>query len=774
MAATTTTTAAPKRKLVFDDDGQAREVRALEQLLFGDEGKAAATVLSGPSAAAAAQQRRRRPSGKVEQPASATATAATTTKRSKRASSSDASALAALVARAQEADDDELFAVDRPAGSDDGEDEEGQEEDDQRAAATTTTTKHERRAQAAERARRRQAREQAAAVWHDPDDDNLTVDVSGKSGQPGAARLRKLRTSEAQQTMTGAEYERALRARHALLAGARGSRWATQALAAAEAAREEEEEREEVGAAWSDDDEDDDGEEQAEGARSVADLLRRGDGAARRSSQRGRTPTTPPSAPLPSGNLQVARLRDANASSPQQAVVRSVEWHPNGQLLMTAGMDRTVRLFGVDGRHNPLVQGVHLSDTPVQRAAFAGADGGMVVAAGRRSYYYVVDLHTGTAERVVAPAAVFAEHGRGRGDPGAAALARAAAKARQRGSGAQAKRRAASMAAGAAASASGGPRLKSLETFAVTPPCSSAGGLLQQQPFLNEPLAAFAGDGGHIALVSLRTRQPVAGNLATLKVAAGGAGAVRCLAFAGPDSRQLVASAGDGLVYVWDLRKAGAGAGGGGSGLGGGGFGGGRGFGGGGGDSSNAPLAVFRDEGCVAPSSLAASRDGRWLACGSSAGVVNVYRTQPGLGAVPVGGVAGGSGGGGGGGGGLEAGGAFGGGWPSSSPSSPPPAFGCAVACPSPARSLMNLVTSVDTLTFAPDSQALLAASRLKRDAMRVFHLPSLRAFGNWPTGQTPLGHVHCAGFSPGGGMLAVGNAKGKALLYRLLHYGRV
>jgi U3 small nucleolar RNA-associated protein 18 len=303
------------------------------------------------------------------------------------------------------------------------------------------------------------------------------------------------------------------------------------------------------------------------------------------------------------------------------------------------------------------------------------------------------------------------------------------------------------MAAGAAASAAAGPRLKSLETFAVTPP-SASGPQQQHQPWVNEPLAAFAGDGGHIALVSLRTRQPVAGAGATLKVAAGGAGAVRCLTFAGPDSRQLVASAGDGLVYTWDLRKAGGGGLGGAAGA------------------AGTPLSVFRDEGCVAPSALAASRDGRWLACGSTSGVVNVYRTQPGMGAVPFGAATDEAEGAAFGGGGFGFG--FGGG------PNAPPMFGSAVANPAPVRALMNLVTSADTLSFSPDSQALLAASRLGRDALRVFQLPTLQAFGNWPTGKTPLHYVHCAAFSPGGGMLAVGNAKGRALLYRLLHYNRV
>jgi U3 small nucleolar RNA-associated protein 18 len=750
-------------KLVFDDDGQAREVRALEQLLFGDEGRAAATVLGGDGAAEPPS----RPSGRRRPRAAADAAAAApgttpTTKKNKKNASSDASALAALVARADEAEDDELFAVDRPdddEGNDDGDEEPAADDDN------TTTNQKRQQQQKTERARRRQAREQAASVWHDPDDEAIAVDLSKGNKSKGAARLRKLRSSEAQETMTGAEFERALRARHAALAGARGSRWATAALAAAARREEEEEDRRAV---WSDDDEDgegrharsDDDDEEDAGARAVADLLRRGNGLTSSSTRRSTTAQKAkrlaaapgaPAPPLPPGTLQVARLRDANAAAPSAAVVRSVEWHPNGQLLMTAGMDRSVRLFGVDGKHNPLVQGVHLSDTPVQRAAFSGADGGFIVAAGRRAYYYVIDLHTGQAERVVAPAAVFAAHGRGRGDPGLTALMRAA----QRGNGGAAKRRAAAMAAGAAANAAAaGPRLKSLETFAVTPPSAYAASQGHHQPFVNEPLAAFAGDGGHVALVSLRTRQPVAGAQATLKVAAGGAGAVRCLSFAGPDSRQLVASAGDGLVYIWDLRKSGGG-----------------GMGGAGGAAATTPLAVFRDEGCVAPSALAASRDGRWLACGSSSGVVNVYRTQPGMGAVPVGGMAGAAE--------AEEGAAafasFGGGFGlGGAATAAAPLFGSAVTSPSPARALMNLVTSADTLAFSPDSQALLAASRLKRDAVRVYQLPTLTAFGNWPTGQTPLHYVHSAAFSPGGGMLAVGNAKGRALLYRLLHYNRV
>ena len=37
---------------------------------------------------------------------------------------------------------------------------------------------------------------------------------------------------------------------------------------------------------------------------------------------------------------------------------------------MTAGLDKRVRLFAVDGGDNPLAQSVHFGDLPVRRAAF--------------------------------------------------------------------------------------------------------------------------------------------------------------------------------------------------------------------------------------------------------------------------------------------------------------------------------------------------------------------------------------------------------------------
>jgi U3 small nucleolar RNA-associated protein 18 len=72
-----------------------------------------------------------------------------------------------------------------------------------------------------------------------------------------------------------------------------------------------------------------------------------------------------------------------------------------------------------------------------------------------------------------------------------------------------------------------------------------------------------------------------------------------------------------------------------------------------------------------------------------------------------------------------------------------------------------------------PLPQILAMGSRMSRGALRLVHTPSMTVFANWPTRQTPLQYVHSVAFSPGGGLLAVGTARGRALLYRLNHYAK-
>ncbi|KAJ8703330.1 U3 snoRNP protein [Pleurotus ostreatus] len=91
---------------------------------------------------------------------------------------------------------------------------------------------------------------------------------------------------------------------------------------------------------------------------------------------------------------------------------------------------------------------------------------------------------------------------------------------------------------------------------------------------------------------------------------------------------------------------------------------------------------------------------------------------------------------------------------------------------PKPHKTLGQLVTSVTSLRFNRDGQILAMASREKKDALRLVHAHSLTAFANWPTASTPLGHVTSIDFSAGNDHMAVGNSRGKVLLYQLRDYG--
>ncbi|KAK0475155.1 WD40-repeat-containing domain protein [Armillaria novae-zelandiae] len=143
-------------------------------------------------------------------------------------------------------------------------------------------------------------------------------------------------------------------------------------------------------------------------------------------------------------------------------------------------------------------------------------------------------------------------------------------------------------------------------------------------------------------------------------------------------------------------------------------------------------LRRWRDEGGFrgAGRAMAGSTTGGWMAIGSNSGLVNMYNAD-----------------------------AFAG--TSSS------------AQPKPTKTIGNLTTAISTLRFNHDAQLMAVASREKKDAMKLIHLPSLTAFSNWPTSSSPIGHVTAVDFSPRSDYLAIGNTKGRVLLYHLKDYGK-
>ena len=89
-----------------------------------------------------------------------------------------------------------------------------------------------------------------------------------------------------------------------------------------------------------------------------------------------------------------------------------------------------------------------------------------------------------------------------------------------------------------------------------------------------------------------------------------------------------------------------------------------------------------------------------------------------------------------------------------------------ASAPPLPTKSIMSLTTRTDVLRFNSDETLLAIASQMKKDSLKIFHVPSKTVYSNWPTAQTPLHYVTSVDFSVNSGMLAIGNDRGKILLY--------
>ncbi|XP_019966522.2 U3 small nucleolar RNA-associated protein 18 homolog isoform X2 [Paralichthys olivaceus] len=196
----------------------------------------------------------------------------------------------------------------------------------------------------------------------------------------------------------------------------------------------------------------------------------------------------------------------------------------------------------------------------------------------------------------------------------------------------------------------------------------------------------LTGTRGYLHLLTLKTKEVVC----SMKIN----GDVSGVAFSHNGSKVFVNSE-EGEVYVWDVR-------------------------------SSRCLNKFTDDGCVKGTSIAASRNGQYLACGSQSGVVNVYSQEACLNS----------------------------------------------ANPKPLKAVMNLLTSATSLTFNPTSEILAIASRAEDEAVKLVHLSSLSIFSNFPVSKRNIVYrASCLDFSPHSGFFSLANNKGHAPLFRLLHY---
>ncbi len=220
----------------------------------------------------------------------------------------------------------------------------------------------------AEAATAASSRAPVAAAWVDEADEKELIDVTKLS----KTAVGEVRHSRGETVLDGKTLSARLEGRHRALFGDQS--WA--ALPAEPAAGGGDDE----GAGDLDDEKDE-----------TDDLLRRRAGGLRASgASRGR------GGPLPSRVLALTRVRDANMQD--FSPVKATEFHPNGQLLLTAGADRRLRIFQIDGKLNPRVQSVKFSDLAPTHAHFS-PDGATAMVTGPQKWFYTVDLAVGRVER---------------------------------------------------------------------------------------------------------------------------------------------------------------------------------------------------------------------------------------------------------------------------------------------------------------------------------------------------------------------------------------
>ncbi|KAL5712394.1 hypothetical protein ACHQM5_014574 [Ranunculus cassubicifolius] len=196
-------------------------------------------------------------------------------------------------------------------------------------------------------------------AWVDEEEEKVLVNIAKRN------RLRKLRIEEDEKSISGLDYESRSRAQFAKLNP--GTEWA------------------QLGSKWTPDSENESDDEENTARENI---LRTNEDLVVKSSVK-----------LLPGLLEYSRLVDANAKEPSDSPINSVQFHRNGQLLLTAGLDKRLKFFQIDGKRNSKIDSLFLEDYPIFKAAFL-PDGSQVIVSGRRKFFYTFDLGNKSFDKI--------------------------------------------------------------------------------------------------------------------------------------------------------------------------------------------------------------------------------------------------------------------------------------------------------------------------------------------------------------------------------------
>lgn len=478
---------------------------------------------------------------------------------------------------------------------------------------------------------------EAAPAWEDSDDERLTVSLAG------ATRLRKLRTTEAEDTVSGTEYARRLRQQYLRLYPL--PEWARDAAASGKKSkgRRRRSSASQGGDDSSDASSEDSDDETLDNTLPLEAFLRdansfNGAGARKRRKLRPET-------------IDIQKTRDM--PDVHKAAVSSLSFHPKHPILLSSSVSSILYLHQFDPAAHPTphpsLASVQVKSTDLRRTAFLGPDGDQIFFAGRRRYFHSWNLSTGLVRKVTQIQGHQKEQ-------------------------------------------------RTMERFRLSP-CGRYMALVSSE----------RKGGGVLNILSVATMQWLA------QARLNGRGGIADFAWWGSGDGLSVLGK-DGQVTEWSML-------------------------------TKRTVGVWRDEGSVGGTVLSLGGRGgpaaiggdRWVAVGSNSGILNIYERKNLVADNPPPE--------------KEAGGVLG---PDINPQ------------PAPTRAFEQLTTAISVAEFSPDGQLLVFGSRLKKDALRLVHMPSCTVYRNWPTEQTALGRITAVTFSATSEILAVGNDAGKVRMWEI------